>query len=97
MVMNEPKNSRASAGMSAMVRAPARAEVLRAAADLDHLGVAGHGEEVVRDAGHRVLGAAARNGPVSRQLGEQGHAFGRAMWKAGSVKVGGASMRFPLW
>ena len=49
MLMNEPKNSRASAGMSGIDTAPLPgAEVLRAAADLDHLGVAGDGVEPLR-------------------------------------------------
>ena len=56
MLMNEPKNSSASAGMSGIDTAPLPgAEVQRAPADLDDLGVAGGGVEVLGLPAHRVV------------------------------------------
>ena len=56
MLMNDPKNSSASSGMSGIDTAPLPgAEVQRPAADLDHLGVAQDGLEALDEPAHRVV------------------------------------------
>ena len=90
MLMNEPKNSSASAGMSAIDVEPwPGAEVLRAPADLDDLGVAGHGVEVARASPrHRVGLDRARERAGLAQLGEVRHAVG----SSGSRQNSGSAM-----